>query len=286
MIVETVQSRVLGALRPVHGATGARVGGGLVVAARVAGERASVRPNRSGLWVIHQALGLESHAASFEAPPAEPAVGSVDAVVEVSDPAGRFLPRSLVLPLPRDPAPDAPAATSLFVPVDLPLFASPSSPTDRGWALVRLALRGQASGLPLGGALVEVLRASDDELLARGLSEWRGATAGEALVPVAGIPVATWALEPSEPPLDDVDDADDADDDEEEDDEDDSVMVHQVPARLVVRGGRFGDRPVDLPSPDPDELADAAPRTLVGEAPELELRSGHTRRLTVVVEEP
>jgi len=43
----------------------------------------------------------------------------------------------------------------------------------------------------LGGALLRVV--SNGRVLARGLTDWRG----EALVPVAGVPVTTWSDDPT-----------------------------------------------------------------------------------------
>jgi hypothetical protein len=75
-------------------------------------------------------------------------------------------------------------------------------------------------------------------VLARGLTDWRG----EALVPVAGVPVTTWSTEP------------------------DAVIVTEIAASLecyfdaavgsrtpalIVRAGMAPDRP---PLPDPDAI--------------------------------
>jgi hypothetical protein len=50
-----------------------------------------------------------------------------------------------------------------------------------------VSLSEEASGDALGGALLRVR--SNGRTLARGLSDWRG----EALVPVVGVPITTWA---------------------------------------------------------------------------------------------
>jgi hypothetical protein len=177
--LERVESRVLGALRFVDAVTGIAISSPFTVAAP--GVR--LLRNRSGLYVIHKAPGFEAYLASFAMPPATPAVGSVGIELTVGDPSGRYLPRAATLALPRDPSPSATA--SLFQPVDIPLFPAPSARIAFNWAVLRVTVTA-ANGDRLGGALLRVLR--NGGVLARGLSDWRG----EALVPVAGVPVTTF----------------------------------------------------------------------------------------------
>lgn len=183
--LERLESRVLGALRCVDAATRAAIEPPL----RVSADGARIRRNGSGLYVLVQADALAAHEAAFDAPPALPAPGTVTLAIEVSDPSMRYLPRLVSLSLPRDPAPDAPAAQSLFTPVELPMYPSPAGTTGVNWSLLRVTVRDDG-GQALGGALLIVR--SGGQVLARGLSDGRG----EALVAVPGVPVTTWSDAP------------------------------------------------------------------------------------------
>lgn len=188
--LERAEHRVLAALRCVDATTGAVIGSGLQLSA----PGARLVRNLSGLWVVHSVsapASLAAHAESFNAPPSTPALGSEDLIITVREASGRYLPRIASVALPRDPAPDnAEADDSLFRPVDIPLYPASHAPLVANWAELRISLRDSGSNDALGGALVRVV--SDGEVLARGLSDWRG----EALVPVAGIPVTTWSTQP------------------------------------------------------------------------------------------
>src|SRR6516225_5011741 len=179
--LERVEFRVLGALRCLDAVTGTPIERAMSVEAQ--GTR--IVRNRSGLYVLIEAPGFDDYNASFPAPPATPAVGSVAFPVTVSDPLGAYLPRSASISLPRDPDPaNAGSDASLFRPIELPMLPSPAGAVATNWAVLRLSVTAN-NGDCLGGALIRVLR--NGSVLARGLSDWRG----EALVPVAGVPVTT-----------------------------------------------------------------------------------------------
>ncbi|WP_437876389.1 hypothetical protein [Sorangium sp. So ce513] len=196
------ERRYLGAVRFVEATTRAPIRGPLVVTA----ENATFFVNRRGLHVIASAEGLAAHGDSFESAPPSPALRSVPVSGVVRDPSHRYLPRRFRIELPRDADPaHAGSPDSLFQPVDIPLYPSPGAPTEPGWALLRATLlrRGDRSRLP--GAFLRVRRASDDVELAAGLSDVgrdsidpAGArrTAGEALVPVARLPITVWNHDP------------------------------------------------------------------------------------------
>lgn len=182
---DVIDTRVLGAVRFVDAATQGQVSDGL----KVDSTQGGLRRNRSGLWVIITAAGLEAHTTAFDAPPAAPAVGTVPMTLTVTDPSGRYLSRTATLLLPRDPNPgNSGQAASLFQAVDVPLYPSPAAPVSPGWAVIRAHVQNQATKLPLQSALLRVLRTPDKTVLARGLSDDRG----EALVVVPGIPVTTF----------------------------------------------------------------------------------------------
>jgi hypothetical protein len=183
---ERVERRVLSAVRCVDATTLAPVDDPLVVEA--AGARL-VR-NRSGLYVIRSWTRLAAHEDAFEAPPAAPPVGNDSLVLDVRDPGGRYLARRVTVALPRDPALPLDNAESLFRAVDVAMYPSASAPLSGNWVALRVTVTESASGDALGGALLRV--ASGGRVIARGLTDWRG----EALVPVAGVPITTWSTEP------------------------------------------------------------------------------------------
>lgn len=178
--LERSEWRALGAVRFIDAITRAPVDAPL----RVEAPGALIRRNRSGLFVIHRWQALAAHEPAFQAPPTQPAVGSQTLRLVVDDPQGAYLPLAVSLRLPRNPAagPDA-----LFQPESVPLYPSSAARLGANWATVRATVTETRSGDALGGALVRIL--ARDQVLARGLSDWRG----EALVPVAGVPVTTFS---------------------------------------------------------------------------------------------
>ena len=183
--IERVEWRALGAWRCIDAATGTPVASPLEVTAPA---EAQIIRNRSGLYVVNRHTLLASHSNAFAAPPAAPPVGSVTLTVTLRDPSGFYLARTAEIHLPRDPQPaNAGTPQSLFDPVDVELYRSPSASLGANWVPLRVSLREQESGDALGGALLRVR--SNGRTLARGLSDWRG----EALVPVVGVPITTWA---------------------------------------------------------------------------------------------
>lgn len=233
-MIEHDDRRILGALELLDGTTGLRVQRPLVVEAEA--EATRVIRNRGNQYVILDAPGLHSHTERFDEPPATPPIASLEAVFEIRDPAGQFLPARTAVRLPRDPSlENVLEADSLFQPRRVALVLSPSASTSPSWALVRVSVADTA-GQPLGGALIRVVRSSDDERVGIGLSEWRArhGRVGEALVAIPGVPVTTFGEgEPGEP-----------------------VLVNEIAARVEV-----------AVAPDLDISAGAVP-----DAEELELR--------------
>ncbi len=188
--VERVERRVLGALRCVDATTGAPLDRPLRVQAP---EGARIQCNRSGLWVIHEWERLAHHAATFAEPPDDVAVGSLTLTLTVSDPLGHYLPRLVRVDLPRDADPaNADQPDSLFSPLTVPMYPSATGRVGSNWACLSVSVFELSSGDALGGVLLRVVAAG--AVRALGLSDWRG----EALVPVAGIPVTTWSTEPGD----------------------------------------------------------------------------------------
>lgn len=185
--LERNEHRVLGAIEVVDGTSGARV----TQALQVSGGEARIVRNRSGLYVVWGWSVLADHAGVFARPPAEPGIGSQELVLTLRDPAGAYLPRSAVMALPRNPAPDPASRAhpdSLFRPLQVRMYRSTAAPLQGNWSRLDVNVAAAAGGDALGGALVEV-RDSGGDVLARGLTDWRG----EAVVPVAGVPITTWS---------------------------------------------------------------------------------------------
>jgi hypothetical protein len=242
---ERVERRVLGALRLVDATTLVPIDDPLIVSA----PGARLLRNRSGLYVIHSWTRLPTHEDAFDAPPAAPAVGSASLVLDVRDPAGKYLGRRIAIALPRDPTPaNVEQSGSLFRAVEVPMYPAASAAVSANWVELRATVRETASGDGLGGALLRVVTATG--VLARGLTDWRG----EALVPVAGVPITTWSTEPG------------------------AVVITEIPAslecyfdagvgtRTTAADVRAGIAPGTLPLPDPQAIENgraALPQSIV-----------------------
>lgn len=196
-LLDRVERRVLGAFRCVDATTRASLHLPLRL---VTPPGTRIARNRSGLFVIHDWPPLDTHTQAFAEAPATPLPGSQPLSLSVSDPLGHYLSRRVRLALPRN-ADAAMAAdpASIFVPVEVPMFPSGTASVGANWAGLRVSLRDTGSDDALGGVLLRVL--SGGQVLARGLSDWRG----EALVPVAGIPVTTWSAGPGDVVVTEID---------------------------------------------------------------------------------
>jgi hypothetical protein len=254
--LDLLDRRVVGAVRYLDATTGLPIRRAL----DVAGEGVRLMRNLRGLYVLSQVAGLEQHELTFPAPPRSPGIAGMRMTLTVSDPAGRFLPRSHTVRLPRDPDPaHADQEGSLFRTIDVPLYPSPAALVSPGWSVIRATVVRQGSGEPLPGALLRVVRTSDSKVLARGVSEWRGDTRGEALVAIAGVPITTWG------------------------DVDDPVVVNEVPATLEVYFDPQFDPAGDTPDPDRLETARAG---LPSATASLKLASGRGLAKTLAVAVP
>jgi hypothetical protein len=255
-MLELLDRRVLGAVRYVDATTGLPIRRQL----DVGGLGIRVMRNVRGLYVLCEAPELALHTTTFQDPPKSPTVGGLAVTMSVADPIGRFLPRRHTVLLPRDPDPaHAEQADSLFRAADVPLFPSPLAPIGAGWSVLRVTVVRQGSGAPLPGALLRVV--SGGNVVARGLSEWRGATAGEALIAVPGVPVTTWGDDAPGTP----------------------VVVNEVAGVLEVYFDPRFD-PAAGEAPDPDRL-EAARAGLPSASAAVQLASGRllTKTLPVAV---
>lgn len=183
--IERVETRVLGALRCVDAGTGSDILTPLVLRA-LEGDARFVR-NRSGLQVIARWSALSAHEASFAEAPGQPNVGTLDLPIAIRDDTGRYLPRRVSIPLPRDPDPEhAGQDDSLFRPVTVPMYPAAVAATGANWSVLHVSVTEQPSGDALGGVLLRVVRNHD--VIGRGLTDGRG----EALVALVGVPMLTF----------------------------------------------------------------------------------------------
>jgi hypothetical protein len=200
-VIETADRRVLAAFQLVDAVTGLPIGVPAAVEARralitVGGSPEEVRlpdgavrivQSRSGAYVLFRAPFFDDYTSSFEAPAVSP-VMSVR--VNVSDAGPYYLPQQFQLDLPRSLDPGT--AGSVFEPQGVRLLRAPGASAQDGWAVLRVSVRlaGPGAAVPLPGVLVRVFRsprAAQDRPMGVGMTDWRGAVRGEALVPVAGV---------------------------------------------------------------------------------------------------
>ena len=260
--LENVRHRILGAVRFVDGNTKLQIRGSLSV------EAPGVKfvRNRRDYYVIWSAPGLEAHTEAFEQPPGAPPLNSVTIESRITDPENRYLPRQFTLQLPRNSSPQhADEEESLFQPVDVRLFPAPTMKTASGWAVVRATVVAEGTDEALPGAMIRVLRTSDSELLARGLSDWRGKAKGQALVTVPGIPITTWG-------------------DGNGEDDDEPVIVNEIQVTLeTFFDPDFAPTAGDLPDPEDLETRGA---TLPSSNTTVQLASGRTIAISLAVPLP
>ncbi len=187
-VKDTIDHRYLGALRMIDRVTGIAVKRPI----RVKAPNLEFFSNRSFLQIISHAVGLEKHPEAFEAPPNEPAIGSLEVTVSVEDPSGEYLSRAATFNLPLVAA--TREQNNLFDPIDIKMFSSPAARVGSNWSIIRASiynLSDMRAEEPIPGALLRVVDA-DDQLLMSGLSDKRG----EAAVLIPGIPITTFSKGP------------------------------------------------------------------------------------------
>jgi len=191
MSLERLDSRALAAVRFLDGETAQPVTGPLLVS----GDGVRVVRNRSSLYALTEAPGFADYTSRFEAPP-ESAPAPVSLPLTVIDPSGRHLPRSFSLELPRDASkePEHPHL-SVFTPVDVRLYLSPTARPAPGSAVVRLSLRDDQDA-PLAHRVIRLQATVPDKpaIEGLGLSDERG----EVLLLVPRIPIIRWGQDEGE----------------------------------------------------------------------------------------
>jgi hypothetical protein len=268
---ERLERRVLGAIEFVDAVTGARIAGPL----RVSAGRLKLVLNRSALYVVREAPGLEPHTFAFEKPPAEPALESLSFTLTVEDPVGRYLSRSALIKLPRKDAAQS-DAKSVLRPVAVSLFPGAALPARGAWAVLRLRVQVADGQVGIANALVT---ATPQVAGATPVSAMTDAH-GEALLAVPGIspvlPTAGGGAPPGPPGPPQP------------------VLTREFGAalRIVLDRDvvRREDAPRPWPAPNPDEIerrrAAAEPRVLTVNPPAVQLTAGSSRRKVVDVALP
>jgi hypothetical protein len=252
---EDLDSRILAALR----FRDATVDSVVTTPLRITGERIRIVRNLSGFHVLTEAPGFAAYTAAFRDPPD---VAPEDLELTVHDPAHRYLPRVFTVELPRDIDPaQLEEDDSIWRPVEVKLYPSPTGTPGVGWASLYLSIKraGTDQGLPF--AYVRVMAADaapDDDPLAVGFADHRG----EAFVPVANVPVTSWSTEATTSPIITTLAV--------------KVTAYYDAAAYDERTGRF---------PDPDVLAETFADHPHSEAEDFNLRSGRAepRRIDVPV---
>ncbi|HEU4620730.1 MAG TPA: hypothetical protein VFS42_00765 [Burkholderiaceae bacterium] len=153
MIVELLDRRVLGAIAFVDGVTRQRVSTGL----RVESDALTLRPQASGLYVIHGADGFEKTIESFDEPAAPPPGAPIHFAARVFDPERRYLARAFDVTLPR-PSTPVTDPTSVLVPLEVDLLPASAMPVPARWATwrVRVQIAGSVLKTGLANVLVRV----------------------------------------------------------------------------------------------------------------------------------
>jgi len=182
-----INHRYLAAIRLVDTATGSIIKRSLSVSA----DGLTFFQNLSRFYVIKKATGLKAHIDQFSFAPETPAIGSLSFEISISDPLGKYLPRQLIMNLPRNP--DSEEDNSVMTPIEISMFNAATASLNPNWSIIRASIlqSTEDDAQPLQGALLRVVRTDDNALLSTGLSDQRG----EALIIVPGIPVTNFSTE-------------------------------------------------------------------------------------------
>jgi hypothetical protein len=205
-VIEHVDRRVLGAFQFVDAVSGLPItlaaktevrsailiGAGPETEVSVHEGNFQIRQNRSGFQVILRAPFFDEYASTFDDPalPAEtPAGRRLRLRLAVRDAGPHYLPREFEFNLPRSIA--RADADNVFRPAIVPLFRAPGAPVLGGWSVLRVRVtQTGTNGVRLPGVHLRVFsspRSENDAAIGQGMTEWRGALRGEALVAIAGI---------------------------------------------------------------------------------------------------
>jgi hypothetical protein len=195
-VVDTIDRRVLGAFQFVDALLGLPVAVPAAVEPRgitvtgtpgelpLPSHALRIRPNRRGAYVVFAAPFFDAYTRTFDNPQA-PAEAPVSLRLAVTDAGAHYLPQQfeLALPRPLDPR----TSGSVFEVHEVELLRAPSAPVQDGWAVLRVRVTQAATDAAIPGVLLRVFttpRADADLPIGIGMTDWRGAISGEALVPI------------------------------------------------------------------------------------------------------
>jgi len=179
---EFLDRRALAALQFVD-ATGAAVRTTVTVSA----DGASFLHKRPGEVVVTGAPGLEAHAAAFDRPPTQPAIGAVTVQLDCRPVSRGLAPRRFALKLPRTSAQAQMAsADSLFQPVRIELLPTPCATPIGMVAALLVTVRRADDQRRVEGALVR-LRPDGGRPQARAVTD----AGGDALLLIPGVPLSS-----------------------------------------------------------------------------------------------
>jgi hypothetical protein len=188
---ESVDRRVLGAIRCVDAITG----NSIVSAMSVTSSQLDLRANRKAIYVIFNAPGLNARTAQFDPVLPWPAPATFE--ISIQDPSRRYLPRRAnvqapqKLPPPIDPSKPFDPATVLsdpavvFNPQPVAMFPSPAAPVAPNWGVIHISVI-KSGSTPLQGlpwTVVQVARSDNKTVLATTVGDARG----EAILAIPGL---------------------------------------------------------------------------------------------------
>ncbi len=182
---ETVDRRILGAFICVDAITGSSVAPAIPVTVPLLW---TVKPNRSGIYVIFDGPGFDLLTGQFLPSGSWPAPVTFE--VTLQDPSLRYLPRraNVQAPLSIPAIPPVPASpTGVFAPQHVAVYPSPAAAIGPNWAVIHASVFKSGTTPPQGlpWAVLQVVRTSDNTVVATGQTDANG----EALLAVIGLTV-------------------------------------------------------------------------------------------------
>lgn len=182
-MIESVDRRILGAFVCVDAITGSSISPTIPVTAPPLW---TVKPNRSGIYVIFDGPGFDQETVEFIPTGTWPAPATLE--VTLQDPYFRYLPRraDVQAPLAVPTIPPVPATpTGVFAPQAVPVYPSPATVIGPNWAAIHASVT-QSGSNPVKGlpwVILQVVPTGSNAPLATGQT----GVNGEALLAVIGL---------------------------------------------------------------------------------------------------
>lgn len=175
---ESVDRRVLGAIRCVDAITGDSIAEMMSVTS----SQLDLRANRRAIYVIFNAPGLNPRTWQFD--PVLPWPGPTTFEISIQDPSRRYLPRRAQVKAPQ-PLPPSADPLLVFNPQPVSLFPSPAAPVSPNWAVIYISVVKSGATPPVGlpWSVVQVARSDNKAVLATTVADKRG----EAILAIPGL---------------------------------------------------------------------------------------------------